>query len=75
MFDKLFSSEVLAEALDIIMTEFPLAVWETLYVDRQHLQYSLPCAGGKRFDGVGFDEQDLFLHKVLPFLYSIVSVY
>lgn len=32
MFDKLFSSEVLAEALDIIMTEFPLAVWETLYV-------------------------------------------
>ena len=32
MFDKLFSSEVLAEALDIILTEFPLAVWETLYV-------------------------------------------
>lgn len=32
MFDKVFSSEAVAEALDILKTEFPLAVWETIYV-------------------------------------------
>lgn len=32
MFDKIFSSEAVAEALDIIKTEFPLALWETVYV-------------------------------------------
>lgn len=32
MFDKLFSQEVLNEALEIIQTQFPLAIWETVYV-------------------------------------------
>lgn len=32
MFDKLFSAEVLEETLDILRYEFPLAVWETVYV-------------------------------------------
>ena len=32
MFDKLFSPEVLNEALEIIQTQFPLAIWETVYV-------------------------------------------
>lgn len=32
MFDKLFSPETVQEALDIFTQEFPLAVWETLYV-------------------------------------------
>jgi len=32
MLEKIFSSEALTEALDIFLTEFPLAVWETLYV-------------------------------------------
>ncbi len=32
MFDKLFSSEVLEEALQIFKNEFPLAIWETFYV-------------------------------------------
>lgn len=32
MFDKLFSSEVLEETLWILQNEFPLAVWETIYV-------------------------------------------
>ncbi len=30
--DKLFSSEAWLEALDIIKTEFPMAIWETVYV-------------------------------------------
>ncbi len=30
--DKLFSSEAVAEALDILKNEFPLALWETVYV-------------------------------------------
>ena len=29
---QLFSSEAWTEALDIIKTEFPMAVWETIYV-------------------------------------------
>ena len=32
MFDKLFSSEVVSEALRILQNEFPLALWETFYV-------------------------------------------
>lgn len=32
MFDKVFSSKAVTEALYIIKTEFPLAVWETVYV-------------------------------------------
>ncbi len=32
MFDKVFSSKAMTEALYIIKTEFPLAVWETVYV-------------------------------------------
>ncbi len=32
MIDKLFAPEVLAEAGDIIRTQFPLAIWETVYV-------------------------------------------
>lgn len=32
MFDKLFAPETVQEALDIFTQEFPLAVWETLYV-------------------------------------------
>lgn len=32
MFDKAFSSEAIAEALEILQNEFPLAVWETVYV-------------------------------------------
>ncbi len=32
MFDKLFSPETVQEAVDIFVQEFPLAVWETLYV-------------------------------------------
>lgn len=32
MFDKLFAPEVVQEALDILRTEFPLALWETVYV-------------------------------------------
>ncbi len=32
MADKLFSPEVLAEAGEIIRTQFPLAIWETVYV-------------------------------------------
>lgn len=32
MFDKLFSSEVLEETLQIIKSEFLIAVWETFYV-------------------------------------------
>ncbi len=32
MFDKLFAPEVLAEAGEIIRTQFPLAIWETVYV-------------------------------------------
>lgn len=32
MFDKVFSSEAVEEALRIIRTEFPLAIWETIYV-------------------------------------------
>lgn len=30
--NNLFSSETVREALDILRTEFPLAIWETLYV-------------------------------------------
>ena len=32
MLEKLFAPEVLQEALDIMRTEFPLAIWETVYV-------------------------------------------
>ncbi len=32
MFDKLFSVEALQEAWEIIVTQFPVAVWETVYV-------------------------------------------
>ena len=32
MIDKLFSPEVLQEAAGVIRTQFPLAVWETVYV-------------------------------------------
>ena len=32
MFDKLFAPEVLEEAGMIIRTQFPLAIWETVYV-------------------------------------------
>ena len=32
MLDKLFAPEVLAEAWNIIRTQFPLAIWETVYV-------------------------------------------
>ena len=32
MFDKIFSSQTLEEAWEILITEFPLAIWETDYV-------------------------------------------
>lgn len=32
MFEKLFSQEILSEAWGIIQTQFPLAIWETIYV-------------------------------------------
>lgn len=32
MFEKAFSAQAVAEALDILKTEFPLAIWETVYV-------------------------------------------
>ena len=32
MIDKLFSPETLNEAWQVISTQFPLAVWETVYV-------------------------------------------
>ena len=32
MFDKIFSSQTLEEAWEILRTEFPLAIWETVYV-------------------------------------------
>lgn len=32
MLEKIFSSDAIAEALDILKTEFPLALWETTYV-------------------------------------------
>ena len=32
MFDKMFSSEAVAEAIEILKKEFPLAIWETVYV-------------------------------------------
>lgn len=32
MLQKIFSSDAVAEALDILKTEFPLAIWETFYV-------------------------------------------
>ena len=32
MAEKLFSAEVLEEAWEIIRTQFPLAIWETVYV-------------------------------------------
>lgn len=32
MFDKIFSSQALEEAWEILRTEFPLAIWETVYV-------------------------------------------
>lgn len=32
MFDKMFSPEVIEEALDILKTEIPFAIWETFYV-------------------------------------------
>ena len=32
MFSSLFASDAIAEALEIIVDEFPLAIWETLYV-------------------------------------------
>ena len=32
MFKDFFSSETVVEALDILKNEFPLAVWETVYI-------------------------------------------
>ncbi len=32
MFEKLFSSPTVAEAIDVFIDEFPLAIWETFYV-------------------------------------------
>lgn len=32
MFNNIFSAKVVSEALDILKTEFPLAIWETFYV-------------------------------------------
>lgn len=32
MFDKMFSAKAIEEALSILASEFPMAVWETLYV-------------------------------------------
>ena len=32
MFSKLFDPEVVSEAVEIIVTQFPLAIWETVYV-------------------------------------------
>ena len=32
MFDNAFTSEALTEALDILKNDFPLAIWETIYV-------------------------------------------
>ena len=32
MFDNIFSSQTLEEAWEILITEFPLAIWETVYV-------------------------------------------
>lgn len=32
MFDNIFSSQTLEEAWEILRTEFPLAIWETVYV-------------------------------------------
>lgn len=32
MFDKIFSSEALAESIEILKSEFPVALWETFYV-------------------------------------------
>ena len=32
MFDKMISSEAVAEAIEILKNEFPLAIWETVYV-------------------------------------------
>lgn len=32
MFDKVFSPEAVTEAIQIIQTQFPLAIWETVYV-------------------------------------------
>ena len=32
MFDNIFSSQTLEEAWEILTTEFPLAIWETVYV-------------------------------------------
>ena len=32
MFSNIFTSEALAEAWNIIRTQFPLALWETFYV-------------------------------------------
>ena len=32
MFDNIFSSQALEEAWEILRTEFPLAIWETVYV-------------------------------------------
>lgn len=32
MLDRMFSAESVAETVDIMITEFPLAIWETLYV-------------------------------------------
>ena len=32
MLEKVFSSEALQEAWEILVEEFPLAIWETFYV-------------------------------------------
>ncbi len=32
MFDKLFSQESLEQALNILQTEVPFAIWESFYV-------------------------------------------
>ena len=32
MFSNIFSSDTVVEALDILKTQFPFAIWETIYV-------------------------------------------
>ena len=64
MFSNIFTSEALAEAWNIIRTQFPLALWETFYVTvlatafaiviglplaAGRSRYCLPClCGGRR---------------------------
>ena len=32
MLDKIFSSEVVSEAIEILIDDMPMALWETIYV-------------------------------------------